>query len=262
MIIFSSFMDPTLDPDLLVHWIDHYTFYGFDRYHVLLHVNVENDVTAQARHTLEKAGFTTDQVVGTYRNGDLQREQMTRFKASLNPDDTLVLADSDEFHIVGFNYREQALKCDYIIGELIDRWGDRTVRAKPDIPLDVQYPYSGDIYDTLRETYNLTDGNWIWSRQKTKVLAHKARYFVELAGNHFILDREHSKNIIENQEVDHFTWRDGIIQRMVSRTYNPIWWTFMFLKHFGYDRESVEFQTALEYHKKQQAEKGLAVIYG
>jgi len=266
MIIFASFIDPALDLDLLPAWIRHYKAFKFDRYHAAVHVKplaLHSEQFLRGYKMLRDEGFDTEEAEGPYRNGDLQNEAMTAFKATLEPDDTLVLADSDEFHKMA-DYREAIEEYDYIDGRLVDRWDDTLHPALTgeDAPtLDVQYPRSGDLYAHLRELYGLADENWIWDRQATKVLAHRVRYGVDLHGNHFILPGPRPARPLQGITVDHFTWREGVIRRIMSRSYNPEWWTVTLMKHFGYTQESAEYAEFRETHARKQAEKGLVPLY-
>ena len=265
MIVFSTFIDPALDLDLLPQWIRHYKNYCFDRYHAIVHVKplaLKDHRFLSGWKMLRDAGFETSEAMGPYGNGILQRSAMAEFKASLSPDDTLVLADSDEFHDMPDDYRDMALDCDCIAGNLFDRWDDDLHDAGADTPLVAQYPHQGDIYEHIRKKYNLTAGNWQWKRQSTKMLSHKVKFTLELSGNHFLSPGGPKPEItMDGMRIWHYTWRSGIIKRIMSRSYNPEWWTFQLMTHFGIGGDSDDYRAAVKLHQERQAEKGLAPIY-
>lgn len=255
MVVFASFVAPDLDLDLLPYWVRHYDSFKFDKYHVVLHIrNPEEtrlchfqssilieDCVSAAKNMMLSRGWTVDVTTGDFENSVLQRKCLDGIKAGLSPEDTLVVADSDEFQDMPANYKEIAEKHPAVTGTLIDRWDYRLHDAAPSdehslARLLEEYPQSGNLYETVMSKFNLSIGQ---SRCRTKILCHKARYRVPLDGAHFVGGVEDDNAILKNRVVHHFTWRAGVVERFANRIHVGPAWLLAIAEYFQvphYDR--------------------------
>ncbi len=242
MILFCSLIEPSLDIDMMPQWLRYYTDCSFDRYVIWLHDNGLNaDARARAEELLKDHGWEYTTVTGEFRNGMLQAQLFQALRDTLHPEDRMVCADSDEVHDIEPGlYRTIALEHDYICGSLIDRWAPQALRdAHPDIPLDVQYPCSGDLYDEARKFVGGSGKFWDFHVITNKILCSKAAMPLTCDGSHGLFPITHEPDEytrlshLSNVNVWHYSWRGSALRRMMTKTYHQLWIIDSIVKFFG-----------------------------
>lgn len=245
MFVFSSFLCPKLDLDLLPCWVRHYVEFMFDEYVVFVHrVDGDDEAAAIARDLFVSEGFTVHEVRGEYDNGMLQEYHLKRFRDTLGKDDVHIVADSDEIQDMPYSYRELAREYDVIRGKLVDRWDDVLHEIIPGIPLSQQYPHSGDIYEIIGKANGLSTPEWRFNCPKSKILASRAGIPVLMNGSHYIgsAAAHGAYKVLEHQSVLHFTWRPGVIARVSAKSYVPVWYIEALLDLFKLGPQSDEYR--------------------
>lgn len=240
MIAFTSLVSPEHDHDLIPYWVAHYARYKFDRYKIFLH-DTGTDHIFDALKIMESAGFETVLVSGDFDNGALQKYHLSAFKATLDPDDTLVVADSDEFQDMGDNYRDLIEQYEVIQGKLVDRWGNRAINALPvnhGILLQQQYPNEGCIAAGVCEKiqFNVAMTQF---RMYQKVLAHRVRFNISLDGAHAVIDLPFTSKVLHEIKVFHYTWREGLIRRFADRSHMDTIWVMALARYFDLDENQL-----------------------
>ena len=225
---FAALFRADYDIDILEHWIHHYLNFDFDGYRVYLHVVPENvSVTRDAMLMLMEHGFEVFTVEGDFNNGELRQTCLNSFRCSLEKDDMLITADSDEFHAIDpQTYKSSLIQYDCIAGTLIDRYDTTLHDAVKNIPLPVQYPIEGQVFDTMMKKHfgvlTQAQRDNLWPPVIcNKVMASKAKYSVSLGGSHGVVCNEFEKPVINDVPfpVHHYTWRKSLIERMCGKTY-------------------------------------------
>jgi hypothetical protein len=249
MIIFASFIRAALDCDLLPAWVAHYLACRFDRYAVFLHdVPGEEAHTDHAAKVFSDNGFEVNTVGGEYRNGTLQKAALESFHGTLDKNDTLVMADSDEFHDVKpKNYRNLCDEFDAVHGPMVDRWTETGLcRADSRKALNAQYPNSGNLYDWIREQHGLSDPIWNMGIPHEKFLCVKVKYAWDLNGGHGIEGEQPPQDsIMRGVKIMHYTWREGILERMAQKTYFSPFWIGAIANHFNVGEDRLETVKAI-----------------
>lgn len=281
MILFTSLFGVDLDFDLLPFWIEHYKKYQFDEYEIYLHSGKnDKDRLLDASLMLHSAGFFAHAVDPvSYRRPDdcidasttlrniVLDAHVKKCRPIFGDDSYLVVADSDEFQRMPDTYRSVIGDYDYVFGELIDRYDTTLHNADPDIELSVQFPFAGDVHDIIRKEH-CRDARWFYLH-KTKILAAKLsvpvnyvgshNLFGELAGNtradlYSVLDEMNGEKPIL---IDHYTWRETIIDRMCYRPYYTSEQIYHTARFFGIDHiDTPSFREKIAHEDSIQEDKG------
>lgn len=260
---FGALVAPDYDIDILPHWIRHYVAYGFDTYTVYLHSPLGNtEAYEQARHLLSEYGFQVrDTRNEKFGNGSLRSSVMREIAKALPARDSLITADSDEIQDVPIEYRELAIKYDYIEGRLLDCYDDTLHIARDVIPLQVQYPHRGDVEQEVLKSVDVkTRQAWPLCR-KSKILCARANMPVAYAGSHVIF----TTNKVYKRypfifDVQHYSWRHSIVKRMAGKDYfraEHIWYV---MKFFEPDDkrilENPEMKALIDHQESMDRQKG------
>lgn len=232
---FVSLFGVDLDYDIMVHWCRHYLHMGYDSYTVFLHTCDRNCTRyTLLRHAFKVAGFTVGETQDEPYTTQMRNDILTRFAKSLSPLDYLVVADSDEFHTTGpwaSNFRDLIMSCDVLYGELQDRWADTLCEALPNVSLDKQYPYSGDVFETVLDKSDDPE-KFRWRKtSKRKILACRAGLPIAHQGSHTLYKQDPSLKVRKGCIVDHYKWRHNILDRLKTKWYY----------NEGYERAVAEF---------------------
>lgn len=257
-----SLIDPALDIDLMPFWISHYQKALLDRYIVFIHHKPGlNDCQCdQAEVMLESAGWEhrrarwgSDRLLTS-----LQRSTIDSVRATMGPDDIVVAPDSDEFHNIA-DYRrhsETLHEASLLAGVFEDRWDSTLHCAVPGIPLEIQYPLRGDIYEAAACRYaRSNDPNWKTYINRTKAIAFKNKMVIDTGGTHVppgMLDTLHEKPVL----VRHYSWRRGFVGRMLAKGYHPLWFIAALLQMFGVSEDSPEWACLKRALESRQKERG------
>ena len=250
MIHFASFYCPDLDRDLLDAWLAYYLSMRFESYTVFLNtrqLHEENLFTVRDR--MKQSGVSVRVAIGPFNDGQLQSEVLREFSGTLPKDDFLVIADSDEFQTVP---RNAYGGYDVTRGVLVDRYADALIDAvtEPGRPVDcvsgleALYPHAGNIEELIRQDLPPQYCNGWACTKREKICCTRAGYDVSYTGSHgFHPDFE--KTILPSLRVDpvvypvnHYTWRSGILRRMLGRSYRnaaSAWYVWKFFGGQGTD---------------------------
>lgn len=220
---FTSLFGVDLDYDIMVHWCKHYTAMNYDSYTVFLHSLDRTTERYQfVAHAFEVAGFTVRQSPDAPYTSGMRNTILTNFAKSLDPLDYLCVADSDEFHQPGpwnTNFRDLVMSCDVLSGTLVDRWADSLIEANPSLPLDVQYPYTGDVFKIVyARTRDLERKRWYHPRYD-KILAARAGLPVSHIGSHTLYTSKNAGRQRRGCIVEHYKWRKTIAERLKTKFY-------------------------------------------
>lgn len=220
---FVSLFGVDLDYDILAHWCHHYLKMQYDSYTVFLHsVDQTSRRFAHVKHSLRVAGFTVRLAPEKPYTTAMRNTLLSEFAQSLNPLDYMVVADSDEFHRTGpwaGSFRELIESCDVLHGTLRDRWGSGLHAAQPATPLDIQYPYSGSLFEKIYTRCD-SDKKDRWRKPNTrKILAARAGAPVAHLGSHVLYTSAGIAKQIHGCIVDHFKWRETFADRLRTKWY-------------------------------------------
>lgn len=210
---FAALYSVEYDEDLFEHWAAHYQSFAFDSYYVWLHSNHPLNVQRQFYwlDAFRDYGFNCSFVHDEFQAGTLRQRLMRMMHDSLLEGESLVTADSDEIQQVPENYYDMVAESDVVMGRLTDRWADTLHYADPDVSLDVQYPYAGDVWEAAGIETAL-------QVNRQKVLAAKKHVKVNYIGSHnYACDRD--VDITGVYKVAHYTWRPSIITRLAGKPY-------------------------------------------
>lgn len=240
MIHFASLINPLFDADLFEHWIDHYLYFNFDTYNVWFHdEGKDKKALSHAVELFSDRGFDTHIITGDFHIGSLRVKALDPFRKSLPPDDTLVVADSDEFQWAD-DYDSLIRSYDVVCGELIDRYacnnsGPALTDAISSIPLPAQYPCEGKVEELLLKTLPKEVVNLWPVMHRRKIMACPARLPVDFLGSHLISGEKKFSDLSYSpvQKVFHYSWRKSLLQRMCSKDYYTPIHIFYMLNFFG-----------------------------
>lgn len=235
---FASLFGVDLDYDIAVQWCEHYMAMNYDTYTVFLHsLDRESPRYQFVSQEFMHAGFTVLRSPDEPYTTAMRNNLLHSFARFLHPADYLVVADSDEFHTPGLwatNFRDLILSCDVLYGTLVDRWADSLHEANPSLPLDEQYPFTGDVFKTVFDMSDDPDkGRWRVPNPD-KILAARAGLPVSHVGSHVLYETLENLKERKGCIVEHYKWRHNILDRLKTKWYH----------HEGFDRAVAEyFQT-------------------
>lgn len=265
---FASLFCPEYDLDIMPEWCGHYLKYRFDTYTIWLHH--KNDLSLpfveSANNFFVKNGMTVKIVRdGEFGNGSLRNTVIRNFLSTLPPDDSIVVADSDEIQAVHHGqYRTIIEENDIVWGRIVDRYALRggrpaLVPAVPAVPLSRQYEGEGAVSDLINRSIAALGGPHIeFYDQKSHILACRCNVPVDYSGSHFITDDPGAKRrkVSEGNTVYHYTWRDSKLLRMLGKGYYTSLHIQAVADFFGIDRACPELQCAIERDRLEQKKKG------
>lgn len=220
---FVSLFGVDLDYDILLPWCQHYNIMDYDSYTIFVH-SMHHDCSrfADACDTFMRFGFNVDIVYPKPYTTQRRHDLLDKFAKSLDPLDYMVVADSDEFHRLGNwggTFREAILSSDILEGKLVDRWGDRLVAANNAVPLELQYPYSGDLFTMIFDSSDCPEKSKWRSPNRNKILAARAGLPVAHQGSHVLYKRDTDLRAMQGFIVEHYKWRHTISDRLKTKWY-------------------------------------------
>lgn len=230
---FASLVGAGIDTDLLPFWINHYSKCGFDSYTVYLHsVKGGDEVLIETATLFGKHGWTARLAPQErFRNGGLRQKVLNQHLSTLDPRDSLVTADSDEFHDIHPRiYRDMVEEYHCIGGKLVDRYDTTLHDAGIGEPLDLQFPLTeplDEIFDdrAKRRVYPEVICTPWPKTSRHKILAARCFMNVNFIGSHHLecagADREIPESIhgFKAAAVKHYSWRSTVFDRMRPKSY-------------------------------------------
>jgi hypothetical protein len=208
---------------LIGHFLEHYTRLGVDRFFLLLHAEEGDERRPAILDLMGRYGVRPAMDVTVFNT----RLKLERFNAILDehvaPDDWVLYADVDEFHVYPRDLHVFLRGCDehgymFVRGRLIDRIAEagelRAVRPSPS--LWDQFPYAAQVTTEVRRGW---DG---------KVCAAKATLRLEEGGLHTLdygCDRltNYERTLADPRgyrdpiDVHHFRWDASLLQRAIDK---------------------------------------------
>lgn len=264
---FASLFCVDYDMDLAALWIDHYLALDFDSYTIWL--NTQRDDSGKlfaVRDLFRDKGVEVCIASGKFLNGGLRVDTLGPFANSLDGNDHLVTADSDEFHNVqsrGFYEKYELTR-----GLTVDRYDKTLHDAIAGVPIKKQFPLQGDVES--RVIASLPQGaRAYWPRiNKDKVCCALARLPVAFGGSHMLYPDGQGKQpeaecspVIE---AFHYCWRGSMLRRMAGKDYYDaaaIWYVWKFFG--GVDgKEPPELLEKIADEEALQSRKGWVPCYG
>lgn len=255
---FASLFSVDFDMDLISHWICHYIKFDFDSYHITLNTQRRNfEAMDFAEKAFRSAGFTVSRNTGIFNAGELRKNVMNLYRSSLYENDILITADSDEFQELPSDFKYLAGKYDVTAGMLVDRYDDTLHNAETTIPIESQYPYSGDMEKIIMKEYKLDNSSWV-KMNKNKIISSRVKIPVAFGGSHCVYPDYLKIYTVapEIYNVFHYTWRNSIIERMCGKPYFSaanVWYVKEF---FGLDEVPKVLDNKIREYEEAQALKG------
>jgi hypothetical protein len=217
-------------------WANHYRAFDFDSYKIFLHTN-SGDIKKMelALAFFKKKGFHVEQAIGKFKDGALRETYLNQYAETLDDNDYLVTADSDELQvwpIPGPEIREQITGNDIVLGNLIDRYSF-TLRAISEASLLSQFPLEGivehQILFRLREEQR---NEWPLQR-RTKIVAARADFPVQYSGSHGVSIESENVRAFSGITVYHFCWHENAEAKLKTKSYYPQWTIDEINRFFG-----------------------------
>lgn len=237
MIHFASLYCVELDPDLRGHWTRHYLARNFDSYTVFLNTQSDNrDLLFETQDFFGDAGFCVRIATGPFGSGALRDSVLSEYASMLASNDFLVTADSDEFQAVP---ADAYGRYDVTNGGLRDCYADRLVPALDTQPLETQYPHRGNIEAKVKEALGDDCSRTWYPVTQKKICCARAGYDIDYQGSHRFRKKtgvQHVEPVDADPQiynVDHYTWRPGVLDRILSRAYNSPATAWYIWKFFG-----------------------------
>ena len=217
-------------PELLPHFVLHYSKLQIDKLCVSLNCDFDTDILeARYGNLLRIHRMTFDRFTNPYKHAG--EEQMLSDE-QLQPDDWVMHLDLDEFHVYPAHVRDivrnaEAQNIWAMTGYLYDRVaaGGILQPVKSDISLDKQFPFGGWLTDSL------VGGN------TRKVMLCRRRVKLTV-GRHNTQNGRIDRwpiGTINNYRVHHFRWTQGLLERLESR------WRLRAKKHLFTPRRILRF---------------------
>lgn len=214
---FACLFGVDFETDILPYWLKHYAAMKFDSYKVFLH-REKGRIDDSLQETFRNAGFSIECLTGMpHANGLLRMTAMDNYTATLPPEDFLVTADADEFHLI--DYRDVLREYDIVMGYLHDHYADKLEACRMD-PF-VQYPHTEEFTGELLKNFSppyLRNTVWAHTR-RTKVLAARAGEEVHFGGSHSMKAVPFDAAILDNVKVHHFAWRESARRKLAVKSY-------------------------------------------
>jgi hypothetical protein len=267
MIHFASLFCVDYDMDLMVPWTLHYLGMNLDSYTIFLHSpSGDNAAMRQAEAWFKLKGMRPLVTIGPFNDGELRRGVLKPLAESLDKNDLLVTADSDEFQQTdGFLYG----KYDMTVGTMIDCY-DKTLHDVGKIPgengfipaLPEQYPLRDNVQELIIKTLPGAAQRF-WPRvNRNKICCAKACLPVAYGGSHALYPDDNGilpqVNTSPGIEIHHYCWRGSMLRRMAGKHYYDaasMWYTWKF---FGgvEGSEPPELLDAIRGYEELQKQKG------
>lgn len=213
---FAALFGVDYEQDILPYWLVHWIDKRFDSYTVYLHRET-GSIEERLVKLFQRNGWTVHLLDGSHRDGGLRGEVLSRFAASLPPDDFLITADADEFHLV--DYDKVLGEYDIVRGFMSDYYGYVLEACHRD-PFD-QYMFQEEFTGEYLKNFSppfMRKSEWKHTK-RTKILAARAGYNVAYAGSHCMLEVPINAKILENQLVHHFAWRESAKSKLAVKSY-------------------------------------------
>jgi hypothetical protein len=241
--------------DLLPFWLKHYDRYNFDSYTVWLHSGGNNgEKIREAKELFEKYCWTVRYAPRDrpFLNGQLRDTVLKRYAGELPTGDTLVTADSDEFHKIHYRYyRELLEEYEVLAGSLVDCYGDTLTEASPCEPLYSQYPIRGDLHEIMakRAENGILPEKlcYPWPKtRKSKILAARCYIPVSFTGSHHVEMFKYGDGVPSNVsslrgiKVHHYSWRASFFERSRGKSYLDARHLWCIGKYFNMSDETLK----------------------
>ena len=255
---FACLFGLSYDRDLLGHFLAHYKDIPFESSMLFFHGDYDKDVFEQTRD----AGFNATFVNGEFRDGTLRSMVLRPFCTSLPKGDKVMIVDSDEFVSIQSDFMDAVADNDVVTGTLWDRYSDRLHPADPDIPLSLQYCYTGDFYKVIAKC----EGNVAGVRRK--VITCNTELEINLIGSHYLMCEIRDKfrnpdshiarihKPMDNHPdlkyhtrripIMHYSFRDSIIERMGGKSYFTMSQICNVARYYGVPLEDIRVQQVKE----------------
>jgi len=213
---FSCLFGVDYELDLMPYWVDHWKSHKLDVYHIYLH-REKGVIDPAIVDFFHSAGFETECVDGPHTDGILRRETVGRYAKNIDPEDFLVTADADEFHLI--DYHDVLSKYDIVTGYMCDRYAPALQACNRD-PFE-QYFLEEEF--TCSPIKNFTPPymrmtEWPYTRRQ-KILACRAGDTTTYKGSHVMDDIPWQAKILCNQKVHHFAWRESARRKIAVKSY-------------------------------------------
>lgn len=241
-IIFASLFGIHYDADLAIPWVNHYKQFDINEFIIFLHSKNDNDIKLKEFKKFFESHKFKAHIVNEmpefnqkFYDGGLRKRVLTAINKSIDYNDYLITADSDEFQQIPDSYRESVNSKDILCGVLVDRYTDKLKKYNPDLPLETQYPLKGDVSERV---YEIADKRFFkifnWVSNDKIIMAH-GKMPVAFGGSHRMYDGYENKFTYANKDnpipINHYRWRENVIDRMAQRKYNKaihIWYYMQF----------------------------------
>lgn len=202
--------------DLMPYWVEHWASHHLDSYKVFLHRET-GVIDSSIVDFFRKAGFSVECVGGPHSNGLLRGAALGNHAANLPPEDFLVTADADEYHLL--NYHDILPGYDVVTGFLVDRYGmEMTACVKdPFEQYDHEEPFTREVIKNFTPPF-LRSTQWPYT-MRTKILACRAGNDSTYMGSHCMKSISSDARILKDQKVYHFAWRKSAAEKAVVKSY-------------------------------------------
>jgi hypothetical protein len=241
---FISLFCVDFDHDIMVQWAAHIKSYGFDSYTVVLNSPYNNNrlLTKCSTYFLLE-GFSVDIDKRPFNNMELRVGVMRDFqnkRLTDNADDYMCVCDSDELPLFpkniagiirGRDGSQTRLNPVFVKGKMVDRFADTLKAGSADGDLFEQFPIEGNLEHIIKNGRDgsqtrLDDSQYFFEMPREKFLIFPLNCEMDFTGCHVVYKNEEKNNPSDSNtwptkiNIMHFTWRDGIIERMCMKQFN------------------------------------------
>jgi hypothetical protein len=242
---FISLFCVDFDQSIMKNWVENIKRYNFASYSVVLN-SPSNDgvLMSYCASYLAHQGFNCTVDGRKFDNIRLRVDVLDSFRRKMlrdYPDDYMCVCDSDELPLLPVDISTilKNLPNKYFIkGELIDRWNTTLEEGDADGDLFERFPYEGNLEKKLKDEAIDAIKQYFFEMCRDKYLIFPLDAQMDMTGCHVI----HGPAPINvwpcKYKIMHFTWREGIIDRMMLKSFNHPYKIDAVMEFFSKDKGS------------------------
>jgi hypothetical protein len=232
---FISLFCTDFDQPIMEQWAKNIKSYNFKTYSVVLN-SPSNDgvLMGYCASYLNHQGFSVSIDGRKFDNIRLRVQVLDAFRTKMlthYPDDYMCVCDSDELPIFPHDISQMlgmASKVYFVKGELVDRWNDTLYEGNTDVDLFRRFPYEGNFEKKIKDNAPKELQQYFFEMCRNKYLIFPLCAQMDMTGCHIV----HSTGTLQcapttmgniwpvKYKIMHFTWREGILQRMALKSFN------------------------------------------
>ena len=201
------------DADLLPYFLEHYDNLGLDNNCIFLHDGNDAEDNELCGKAVTEMGFKLRHIPqsSSFGQGELRRVLMDNFTKVMNPEDYLLTANADEFQI-WHEPPQLALEegFDMVVGRLEDRFNDALTPIEEGATLEASFPISHPHLSKVLFPKK--------PRLRDKIVMAKAKIQVDYRKSISLDVKMNGIRVTGEVPILHYKWRDGIFDRLRTRT--------------------------------------------